>query len=212
MTNLRKILALWLLLAADAASAQTNVLYGNVGDYSANIQPGVQVTLTLLSPNPRTSGNFLIQQDPVSTQTDTNGYFAFTNILFGWYSLAVAGQVGTYFQFPVGTNTTGPWPIAALSTNTAAVPPNPATNYVTLAQAQALVAGGPATTGAITNLTSANTSTATVSVNNNVAVINVTGGGGGSSLWSFVVNSLFPTGQTGTNVGNWTFDGSNLYP
>ena len=208
--NLLKTILLALLLGTAAAAAQTNYLYGNVGDYSLNPQPGVQVTLTLLSPNPRTVGNVLVQQDPVATATDTNGSFGFTNVQFGWYGLLVAGQVGTYFTFPVGTNTLGPWPIASLTTNNTAMPPNPATNYITLAQAQALVTQAQgAGADAITNVASANTNTATVAVANNVATITVVGGGGGggsvfsNGLYTIVVTNVNGTVAVNLDVANF---------
>ena len=80
-----------LLLSLGFSQAQTNVIYGNVASYTQKAVSGVTVTATLLAPNPRTSGNQIIRQDAVGVLTDTNGNFAFTNLLYGYYSLNVSG-------------------------------------------------------------------------------------------------------------------------
>jgi len=140
---MKTFLILLLSLATAAADVRlTNIVSGSVGDYSLNPQKRVNLTVTLLYPNPRLVNNFLVRQDAVATTTDTNGFFAFTNLQWGIYALNVQGLSGTGFKFIVGTNTSGSVPLSALVTNAAALPPNPATNYYTQAQVDALLANG----------------------------------------------------------------------
>lgn len=63
---MKRLFTAFVVLSAFIASAQTNVIYGTVGDYGLNPQRRVNVTLTLISPNPRTVGSFLIRQDPIA--------------------------------------------------------------------------------------------------------------------------------------------------
>lgn len=116
------------------------MLYGVVADYGLRPQNRVSVTLTLIYPNPRSVGNILVRQDPIGVNTITNGYFAFTNIQWGHYSLSIGG-VGTVQDVWVQTNTSGTVAIAGLVSNSAAIPPNPSTNYYTMSQVDALLAG-----------------------------------------------------------------------
>lgn len=131
-------LALMFLLGCIAAKSQTqpmpqptqtNTLYGWAGDYGVRQQSRVTVTLTLMYPNPRTVNNIAVRQDPIATQTDTNGYFQFTNILWGHYTYSLSGAAGTVFDAWVGTNTIGPCPVASLSTNANNWPAFGAFNY-----------------------------------------------------------------------------------
>lgn len=121
---------LLIVLLCLTARAQTNVLFGYVGDYSTNIQPNVNVTLTLQSPNPRIMGAFVVRQDPVTHTTDQSGFFAFTNVLWGKYTMLASGKYGTSFIFNVGTNTIGQVPLTALITNVSTVFPFGWTNYI----------------------------------------------------------------------------------
>lgn len=139
MKKLAHILTLLLVLQT-FCFAQTNVLYLPVGDYSQTPQVGVPVTLTLISPNPRTINGIAIRQDPMAVDTDADGKAWFTNVIWGKYRVDVAGAMGTSFIGYVGTNTLGLWPLASLITNSAAVPPNPGTNYYTKVQVDALIA------------------------------------------------------------------------
>ena len=122
-----------------SVSGQTNVLTGSISDYGLTGQSNVNVTLTLLHPNPRTIGAFLVRQDPMLRTTGSGGAFSYTNVQWGKYQLSVAGRSVTPFTFWVGTNTGGEVPIASLVTNVAAIPPDPATNYYTQAQIDALL-------------------------------------------------------------------------
>lgn len=149
---MKKLLAAILLavaaLAAQADVRLTNVISGNVTDYGLKPVPRCNITVTLLSPNPRIINNFMIRQDPIGTMTDTNGAFAFTNFQWGNYSLNIQGQGGTTFKFVVGTNASGAVAIGTLITNVGTMPPNPATSYYTQAQMDAALAN-PASASAI---------------------------------------------------------------
>ena len=134
-------LALLLLLALLAQGQQSNIVYGTVGDYGLNPINNSSVTVTLLSPNPRQINNTLVRINPMQVNTATNGSFAYTNLQWGFYMLSIAGQPGTVFRFNVWTNTVGSVPIGSLITNTATYPPNPATNYYTVNQVNALLTG-----------------------------------------------------------------------
>lgn len=148
----RKTLLAFLLLPL-CALAQSNVLTGTVANYGLTPKPGVLVKLTLVSPKPRVVDGVMIQNDPVPIQSGTNGTFAFTNILWGKYTLAV-GNMPTTWTVNVGTNTTGTVPIGSLADSATPVPPNPATNYYTQSQVDALIAGvesGELPDGVVTN-------------------------------------------------------------
>ena len=138
---------LFLLSICLQGQVLTNVLTGTVGDYGLRNPSNVTVTLTLISPNPRTINNILIRQDPTNTVTDTGGAFAFTNIQWGKYLLTLSGRNGTEFLAYVGTNTSNTVPIASLITNSGNLPPNPASNYYTQAQVNALIAAIPTNGG-----------------------------------------------------------------
>lgn len=140
-----------LMLAAQPAAGQTNLLYGYVGDYGVAGQSNVTVTARLLYPPIRTSGDILVRKDLVTSLSVSNGYFDFTNFLWGKYTFTVDGTEQTPFTAWVTTNTLGRVPIASLVTNLNIYPPNPATNYYTVAQVDALIAaniggGGSGTT------------------------------------------------------------------
>lgn len=110
---------LWLCLCLMSwrAHGQTNVIYGNVGDYGMNPQVQVPVTLKLVSPNPRIWDNFLIQQEPVTHNSNTNGAFAFTNVIWGTYLLTAYGAQGTSITIYIWTNTLGSNAVQTLTTN-----------------------------------------------------------------------------------------------
>lgn len=133
-------------------AAQTNLLYGYLGNYGLNIEAKKNVTLTLLWPRDRTDGLWFPRNDAVGSRTDTNGWFAFTNILWGIYRLDIEGLTGTKHPLYVGTNSLGSIPLASLVTNSAAVPPNDGTNYYTKSQVDALIDGIPAATGLVSNV------------------------------------------------------------
>lgn len=186
----------------------TNVLSGNVGDYRMLPQNRVGVTMTLLWPNPRTFNGWFIRQDPISTTSNTNGYFAFTNVQWGAYRVDVQGIRGTSYPAFVGTNTVGNWPLASLCTNLNQLPPNPATNYLTAAQVYALLSAlsGTGFTGTVTNLAS---SALTVFTNQTV----ITNNGWTITLaapasWYFEAIYFENSNLTATAGGN-VFGGSN---
>lgn len=156
-------------LGCAAQPTQTNVLYGNVGDYRLNPQNRVNVTLSLGWPNPRTFNQFFVRQDPITATSDTNGYFAFTNVIWGAYRVDIAGVRGTSYPAFVGTNTLGRWPLASLCTNIAALPPNTSTNYLTSAQIYALLSALPSGGTDSNTVTAIATSVAGTAVTNAVA-------------------------------------------
>ena len=75
MKKITIIILLMLLRCVVSAqlTQQTNIIYGNIGDYGLHPVQQVAITLTLVQPNPRTVNNILIRQDPISTFTDTKG-------------------------------------------------------------------------------------------------------------------------------------------
>ena len=152
MKPLKALYIFWILLkvaiisylllapaAAHAQMAQTNVLYGYVGNYGLSPQSRVSISLKLLSPLTRTVGNIVIQQEDQGTTSGTNGYFAFTNIIWGKYQYTLSGLAGTVFKCEVYTNTIGSVPIASLTTASTVAPTDPAQQYYNKAQVNALL-------------------------------------------------------------------------
>ena len=101
------------------------------------------LTLTPLAPLPRTYGSNIFSKVPIGRTTDTSGVCVFSNILWGSYRLDIPGNPGTSFPLLVGTNLSGLVNVAVLITNVSTLPPNPATNYYTQAQIDALLASTP---------------------------------------------------------------------
>jgi hypothetical protein len=124
------LIFLMALFACFEVKAQTNVVYGNAGDYTFTPQTNVSVTVTLLAPNPRVLNGTNILADPIKRITDTSGYYSFTNLPWGKYRVDFGG-VGTSQIFYVGTNSTGLVNLTTLITNASAIPPYGYTNYVT---------------------------------------------------------------------------------
>jgi hypothetical protein len=149
---MKQILASILLFVGLALNAQTNIINVPVADYTGTGQTNFTVTFTLLSPNPRTVNGILITQKPMARSSGTATNVTFTNVIWGKYRCEVSDTTVTPYTFYVGTNTLGSVQIASLITNAAALPPNPATNYYTQAQTDALLANA---TGALTNGSSA---------------------------------------------------------
>ena len=137
---MKTFLTLLLALLSLSGLAQNNILVADVRDYGMAVK-STSVTLTLLSPNPRTYNGVLVSQQPVSVTTGTNGIGYFTNILWGSYRVDIGGNPVTKFQAYIQTNTTGTVSLATLVTSPQAVAPNPATNYYTMPQVDALIAG-----------------------------------------------------------------------
>lgn len=128
-----------LALSASALNAQTtNTIFGYVGDYGLAPKSRVPVTINLVEPTDRTVGHIAVRADGVTTTTGDDGYFAFHNLIWGKYRLAIAGRPGVNFSFTVQTNTQGTVPITSLIISTNPLPPNPTTNYYTQAQVDAL--------------------------------------------------------------------------
>lgn len=140
---MRNYLSFLLALVAFSATAQTNLLVGQVGNYGLSPQSGIVCTLTLISLNPRVVDGIFVRREPVVATSLSNGAFYFTNILWGRYTLSIAGRVDTVFPINVGTNTLGTVQLGSLTPPSSAVPPNPATNYYTVAQIDSLLAALP---------------------------------------------------------------------
>jgi len=158
---------LMVFLLVLTGQSQTNVISVNVGDYGL-VPKATMVTLTLISPNPRTYNNILISQVPISITTSSNGIGYFTNIIWGQYRADINANPVTKFLFVVNTNSTGAISLASLVSNPQALPPNPATNYYTQAQIDSLLSGITSSQG-ITNAYATNA--VGVVVTNRVAFI-----------------------------------------
>lgn len=140
------------------------------------------VQLTPIWPYPRTLSTNLLTREPRLRTTDTNGTCVFSNTLWGVYRLAIVGSPSAIYSLTLGTNQSGTVSAAALVTNPAALPPNPATNYYTTAQIDALMANSLGTdlsvtitsvaigTGADADPGGASIGTGTVSTNYGAAV------------------------------------------
>ncbi|MDE2107422.1 MAG: hypothetical protein KGL39_60055, partial [Patescibacteria group bacterium] len=145
-------------LRANSQSAITNNLYGNVVTFGLSVNTNVSMELEILSPINRTWNGYIISNDPLYASQDTNGFFAFTNIVWGKYKLLANDGSGTAWTVtvPVTTNSV---PIASLIGN-AMLPPNPMTNYYTQAQVDALISG-----------ISAGSSTSVVATTNTTSIV-----------------------------------------
>lgn len=130
-------LALLAIILCFSTQAQTNILTGNLAAFNISGRTNVTMTMQIVSPKKRTVNNILISDDAIPTCTDTNSNFSFTNVIFGKYSLTAGDSSSTTWILYVGTNTLGNVPLASLITNSAAIPPNPATNFYTAAQIDA---------------------------------------------------------------------------
>ena len=95
------------------------------------------VTLTRVASLPQTYSTNIFSQEPITQATDTSGNVTFSNVIWGYYRLDISGTPGTSFRLTVGTNLSGTVNVVTLITNTASVPPNPSTNYLTEAQSDA---------------------------------------------------------------------------
>lgn len=98
------------------------------------------VVLTPLAPKQRSYGAHLFTYDPLARLTAADGTCVFSNILWGTYRLDIFGKQGVSYTLSLGTNHTGTVSAAALRTSPDTQPPNPATNYYTMAQVDALLA------------------------------------------------------------------------
>jgi hypothetical protein len=142
---MQKALSLLMFLSLPMfALGQNNILTGNVGDYGVAPQSNVVCTLTLLSPQPRLVGGVFVRSQPITNATDGNGAFWFTNIAWGRYNFSIAGAWGTSWLAIVPTNSTGIVPLGGYvyPPGTISLPlPDPATNFYTMTQVDAKLAG-----------------------------------------------------------------------
>lgn len=131
---MRTILVI-LLLAVIYCHAQTNVIWGYLGDYTLNPLPG-NVQITLVDPNPRNINGILVSPLYPPINFGTNGTFSVTNLPFGTYRTLF--DSGLTFPFYVLTNTFGSNNIANLGTFASVTPPpyiilnSSATVFITL--------------------------------------------------------------------------------
>ncbi len=135
------LILFFVFLTSGFLSAQTNLLHGNIASFNLQPRTNMVMILQVTWPLNRTIGNQFISNDPLITSADTNGNFYFTNVAWGRYKLYPRDSTSSYWMPQIGTNTIGAWELAALSPLSAAIPPNPATNYYTQAQVDALIAG-----------------------------------------------------------------------
>lgn len=139
--KLMRVLMTMALLLALNCSAQTNVLWGNLVSTGQSVRTNVAVELDLITPVNRTVNGFPVSNDPLLTYSDINGYFAFTNVIWGQYQALLHDSTGTHFPVYVGTNTLGSQALASCIRSAAVLPPNPGTNYYTQSQINALLSG-----------------------------------------------------------------------
>jgi hypothetical protein len=137
--NRVKTTILLLLLFALPCFAQTNVLWGTITPFASGLRTNLAIELDIVSPLNRVVNGQLISNDAVWAYTDTNGYFAFTNVYWGTYQALLHDSQGSHYPVYVGTNTLGTLPLTACIKSAAAMPPNPGTNYYTQAQIDALL-------------------------------------------------------------------------
>lgn len=130
-----------LLLCVFALSAFSQVhVQVSLRDLRQRVITRRAVLLTPVAPYPRTQGTNLFTREPLALTTDAAGLCTFSNMMWGTYRLDVFGTPFASFNLSIGTNLSGVVSAAALVTNPQALPPNPATNYYTMAQVDALLA------------------------------------------------------------------------
>ena len=126
-----------LFLAVNARAADSI----NIHVPTRNILQGTlqkrNVTLTRTASLPQTYNTNIFSQEPITQATDASGNTTFSNVIWGYYRLDISGTPSTSFRLTVGTNLSGTVNVVTLITNSASVPPNPATNYLTEAQSDA---------------------------------------------------------------------------
>lgn len=139
---MKKLIFILALLFPLLAAAQTNVLYGYVGNVAlGGTISRIPVTLTYIGLPPGVS-NIQITVAPAGTSSATNGYYAFTNVVYGKYTLSIGNGANTTARnLYVYTNTLGLVPIGSLIPPPSTIPASQATNYYTIAQVNALVSG-----------------------------------------------------------------------
>lgn len=108
-------------------------------DFGANPTTNTTFTLTPTGPLRRTYGTNLITLVSRGIRCDTNGVATFTNTLWGKYRLDIPGNIASSFNLDVGTNHSGNVSAATFVTPSGFRPPDPATNYYTQAQMDALL-------------------------------------------------------------------------
>lgn len=190
-------------LIGQKCHAQTNVIFGYSTDITGQPpQAHLTATATLLSPNPRNDFNQQSFQQFRSTPINqTNGYYSFTNLVYGYYSLTISGPYGTTFHFWVSQGNVGTIPIGSLISNDDTAPPNPGTNYYTTAQIDALLASTiPFALGTVPNGSNGAPANWILGVDaNGNTTTNPASSLGGGSATNFALG-VTPTGSNGEAV------------
>lgn len=94
-------------------------------------------TLNPVAPLSRAISTNLFSKEPKSLYTSADGVCTFSNVIWGYYRLDLAPN--NSWNLLLGTNQSGLVSASVLITNTAALPPDPATNYYTMAQVDVIV-------------------------------------------------------------------------
>lgn len=216
LSKMRVLIAFLTILLTPAVFAQTNVLFGNVTDFGLAPRSNITMTLSIVSPLNRTYNGQLVSNDPKTATTDTNGLFSFTNVIWGNYKLNPSDSSGTVWRPIVGTNTTGTVSFATIIANPSVLPPNPATNYYTQAQIDALLYG--ITSSGLTNAYATNaagvivtnrvafisTNYASTSITNGLATTNYVNTATNGLVTASVTNGLATTNFVNTSIENKT--------
>lgn len=151
MKHLLLLVSLVLFVASASADTSAHILV-SLRDLGQTAVSRRAVSLTPLTPYPRTIDTNLVTRDIRRLFSDTNGLCTFSNVLWGTYRLDIWGVPSSTFALTLGTNQAGTVSAAALVTTSGLLPPNPATNYYTQAQVDALL-NNATTSGLTTNVT-----------------------------------------------------------
>jgi hypothetical protein len=172
-------------------TAQTNVLYGNVSSFGLAGRTNLEMTLSIIYPKNRMINNVFISNDPITSYSDTNGNFSFTNVAWGYYNLSAADSWGTHWPILVFVNTFGSNSLMSLLNYLSAIPPNNQTNYYTIAQINAMLASIGYLTNYATTTNFGVVQLDGVTIVETNGVISAIGGGGGGG--GGISNIIFPT-------------------
>lgn len=135
--NILKISYLLLFLTFSVLADESAHIICSARDLGQTVIAKRLFTLTPIAPASRSISTNLFSKEPKSLQTSTDGVCTFSNVVWGYYRLDLAPN--NSWNLLLGTNQSGTVSAAALITNAAAYPPDPATNYYTMAQTDALL-------------------------------------------------------------------------
>jgi len=150
---MRPAILAWIMMASTMFAADFADIVVSTRDFGQGILANTNVTMIPVGPLRRTYGTNLIVLSSKTQRTDTNGVTTFTNTLWGTYDIQVPGTAPTKWRLNFSnTNLVSPISAATLVIDPQTLPPNPATNYYTMSQVDALLAEVVGT-GSATNLT-----------------------------------------------------------